>query len=254
MDLHDNKEVFSTLEFDAWAKREGLFPEERFIIQNYLSKENATLEAGCGGGRLLLQMHDWGYRNLTGYDIVPELVEHARQRDASKDIKYETQDASQLTYPDESFPQLMYLQQVLCFIESDEKRFQAMREAYRVLARGGTIVFSLLAFEVRNRGLSYSSLIRWIRLLRLLKRDPTPIQLLPWLRHSGSFHWGAFRDARPFVYWYRAQEVEDLLKQAGFEFIGIGSHIQIAQNRLARSAQELLQENVDGAYYVVCRK
>src|SRR5262249_458329 len=131
---------------------------------------------------------------------------------------------------------------------------EAMREAYRVLSKGGLALFSLLSFEVRKRGLFYGPLILWLRLLRSLKGGRVPIQLLPWLRHAGGVHWGAFRAAGPYVYWYRAQEAEDLLKQAGFEMVGIGSHVQIAQNRLARSATDLLQEKLDGAYYIVCRK
>ena len=57
--MKNNKAIYSTVEFDSWAFREGLIDTERFLIEQYLDKEGKTLEAGTGGGRILLEMKKW---------------------------------------------------------------------------------------------------------------------------------------------------------------------------------------------------
>lgn len=79
--MRDNRAVYSTVEFQRWAERFGLYPEERFVITNYLDRSGRTLEGGTGGGRILLAMKQMGFTCLCGYDFVPQFVELARQRD-----------------------------------------------------------------------------------------------------------------------------------------------------------------------------
>ena len=64
-------------EFSRWAQREGLEPGEQFILARYLDASKKTLEAGAAGGRLLLAMQASGFKDLAGYDILPEFIEAA---------------------------------------------------------------------------------------------------------------------------------------------------------------------------------
>ena len=130
----DNKAVYAKQEFNQWAYREELEPGETFLINKYLDPQRRTLEAGSGGGRLLLAMQEAGFTDLHGFDFLPEFVAVAKQRDERQTIDFRVQDATQLDYPDSSFDQLVYLQQVLCFIATDQARQQAIREAVRIFA------------------------------------------------------------------------------------------------------------------------
>ena len=77
----DNRQVYAGSEFDVWAHRSELEPGERFLIERYLEKDPRTIEAGCGGGRLLLDLQARGFTDLHGFDYLPEFIEVARDRD-----------------------------------------------------------------------------------------------------------------------------------------------------------------------------
>lgn len=133
----DNKQVYSTVEFDSWANRGGLIRSERYLIEKFLEPDHATLEAGTSGGRILLELQGLGFTKLTGYDYVPEFIERARARDSSGKIDYAVMDARRTQYPDNHFEQIIYLQQIISFIETSEGREQSIREAFRILKPGG---------------------------------------------------------------------------------------------------------------------
>jgi len=252
--LQDNREVYATAEYERTAARDDFLPEESYLVRTYLAKDQSTLEAGTGGGRILLRMQELGFTNLRGFDVVPEMIEAARRRDTGGNIQFEVQDAVQLPYPDASFDQLVYLQQVVGFIESTDGQSRAMREAWRILKPGGIALFSLLAFEVRHRSPIYGPWLLWLRLLRGWRGSARPIQWLPWLKLSNRFHWAGLVDGGPSVYWFLAGEGERMLREAGFRVEAVGSAKQILQGRMSRSASEVVAEGVAGCHYYVCRK
>jgi len=165
MSIINNKEVYRTVEFETWADKKGLNQDEKYLIVKYLNKNGKTVEAGTAGGRILREMKDLGFQYLYGYDYVPEFIEQAKQRDASQSISFEVQDATDLTYENSGFEQIIYLQQIVSFIEEEEKRLKAFREASRILKNGGTVLFSFLSFESRIKSLfvvylAYLSMLR----------------------------------------------------------------------------------------------
>lgn len=102
-----NKQTFSTVELNYYAELKNLNTDEEFIIKNYLDKKVKTLEAGTGGGRILLEMKNLDFASLHGFDYVPELIERAKQRDNSHSIYFEVQDATNLNYEDYCFEQII---------------------------------------------------------------------------------------------------------------------------------------------------
>jgi SAM-dependent methyltransferase len=253
-DAQDNQDVYLTAEYDKWAARDDFLPEESYLIRTYLAKDKLTLEAGTGGGRILLKMYELGYRNLRGYDVVPCLIEAARKRDRSGEIRFEVQDAVRLPYADAAFDQLVYLQQVTCVIESTEKQARALREAWRVLKPGGVALFSLLSFEVRRRSLVYGPWVLWLWLLRLLRGSSRSIQWLPRLKLGEKFHYPAFWDRGPYAYWYLPEEGERMLCEACFTVEAVGASKQIAEGRMCLTAHEVMAEGIANCHYYVCRK
>lgn len=140
--MANNKETYGGVDFDYWAYLENLSDGEKFIIETYLDKNAKTLEAGTGGGRITLSMQQMGFQSLFAFDYIPNFIEHARQRDKIGNVSFAVEDATALTYHDDSFEQLVYLQQVLCCIEDKYARLSAFKEAYRILKKGGTAIFS----------------------------------------------------------------------------------------------------------------
>jgi ubiquinone/menaquinone biosynthesis C-methylase UbiE len=252
--MHDHRTVFGTVERDYWAEAVGLKPDERALIERYLDREASTLEAGTGGGRILGEMRELGFTSLAGFDFVPELVAEARRGDASGEIRFDVQDATRLTYPDASFDQVIYLQQLLSSIEDAGDRGRVLGEAFRILRPGGMALFSVLPFEVRARSARHRPYLLYLRALRRLRGASRPEQLLPRLRMRGRPSAGALRDAGPHVYWYRAEEIERESTAAGFEMVAIGTTPQVVSGRMPSSAAALEAGALAGTLYVACRK
>lgn len=159
----DNKKLYQGAEFENWAYREKLIPEEEYLIKKYLQPHKKTVEAGTAGGKILFGMQKVGFTDLHGYDYVPEFIQTAIARDPSGSINFEVQDATSLQYETSSFEQIVYLQQIISSIDFDGDRLKALHESYRILNHGGTGLFSFLNFEVRSKARGYSAYVAYLK-------------------------------------------------------------------------------------------
>lgn len=212
----DNKIFFESSEFDTWAHREGLLPEESVLVARFLDPGVPTLEAGTGGGRILLELASRGFADLAGFDYVPGLIEAARRRDPTGAIDYRVMDATALDYPDATFAQALYLQQLLCVVGEADVRLRVVAEAFRVMRPGGVALFSFLLLPARRRDGAKRLFLPYWRLLRRLRGSDRSIQWHPWLRRGGRPNPGALLDRPPYVYWFEVEEAVALLEAAGF--------------------------------------
>ena len=220
----DNRQFYEREVFDTWAGRAGLTDVEERLVARFLARDRCTLEAGTGDERILLELQRRDFGDLHGFDYVPGFIEVARARDESDTIDFSVQDAVDLDYPDGRFEQVIYLQQVLCFIEDADARVRAMREAFRVLAPGGTALFSFLCFETRASHALYSTFTRYLRLHRRFRRRRVSLQYQPWLKTEARPNLGALADRGPYVYWYTLEEALDALDRVGFEIAWAAVH------------------------------
>lgn len=251
---NSNKELYSGVEFSTWLELEKLFAEEKYLIEKYFQPDLQTVEAGVNGGRILFEMQRMGFTALTGFDYVPELIERAIARDVSRRIDFQVGDAIDLAYADSSFDQIVYLQQIICLIEKESDRLQALRESYRILKSGGIGLFSFLSFEARSAHPIYSSYLAYLNILRKLRGNELSIQNLPWIKLGGKFNPNSLLDRSPYTYWYRCSEIYSLLKSVGYEIVGIGTDPQISADDLKANDRELLTEQISGMLYVVVKK
>jgi ubiquinone/menaquinone biosynthesis C-methylase UbiE len=256
--MSDNQSLFSTSEFEQWAKVEAdkavLAPEEQFLIERYFDKNARTIEAGTGGGRIMLALQKLGFSNLTGFDYIPESIELARKRDAGGSIQFDVQNAVHLTYAAGAFDQAIYAEQIISLIENEADRKRAVEEACRVLKSGSPALFSVLSLDSRQQSRFYRSYLTFLQVLRRLKRSNRPVQSQPWLRLGGKMNLRAALDSGPYVYWYRTQEFLDLLTAAGFEIIGFGTSRQLKAGQLCNSVFALQQEPLSGHLFVMARR
>jgi SAM-dependent methyltransferase len=250
----NNKELYSGVEFATWLNLEKLWPEEEYLIKKYLNPNLSIVEAGTNGARILLRMQEMGFTALAGFDYVPALIDKAIERDPGRTIDFQVQDAIDLAYPDCSFDQIIYLQQIICLIEQREDRLKALHESYRILKPGGIGLFSVLSFESRSSRAMYATYFKYLAILRKLRGDDLSIQYLPWLMLGGKFNFNAILDRPPCTYWYRITEIYDLLKSVGFEIVSMGTDTQIGAGSLKTTDRELLGEQLSGMLYIVVSK
>jgi SAM-dependent methyltransferase len=250
----DSREIYAGPEFKHWVEEEDLIAPERFLLEGFLHSGQSTLEAGTGGGRILRALAHRGFKELSGFDNVPELIDQARLKECSRPIAFSVQDARKLTYPDSAFDQLIYLQQVLCFITEAEGRRDAVAEAYRILKPDGFAVFSFLCYESRLESAFYRAVIGYLRVLRTASRQRRSAQYMPWLWIGNRLNASAILDRPPHVYWYRFQDAVNLLLHHRFKIVGIGTRTETDQRKLCELGEEFERTPKSGMLYIVCQK
>jgi SAM-dependent methyltransferase len=112
-----------------WARRVKM-------LSNHLGPGLSVLELGCGTGYFTRELARSG-ADIVAIDVSPELLEIARTNCSAPNVRYEIQNACELSYPDSVFDSVVG-SSVLHHLEIEG----ALREIYRVLKPGGTICFT----------------------------------------------------------------------------------------------------------------
>ena len=100
-----------------------------------------------------------------------------------------------------------------------------------MLRPGGLALFSFVCLESRLASPAQRAYVMLPARRAQVAAGPPPIQSMPRLRLSGRLDPGALRDAGPYNWWYRAEEAEAALGEAGFAVEAIGFGDQAARRR-----------------------
>ncbi len=255
MSISSTKKLYKGKEFSEWATRTDLVAYERFVFSRYLDPAAKTLEAGCAGGRILYSLKQLEFTSLHGFDFIPEFIDAAKAKDPSRSISFEVQDAAALSYPDNSFDQLIYLAQIISSMETHADHLKVMGEAYRIAKPGGILLISFLSMDSRLARPLHAAYTAYLKLLRSLKACNRPLQMQPWLKHNHKINYGALLDKPPYLYYFKLSEIGEIIKSCGFELIEIGSTYPISQKQeIWSDLTELPMHPINGAVFAACRK
>jgi len=104
------------------------------------------IDVGCGSGRTAIPLsktHQGGY---LGTDLVPDLVEFARESCNRPDWRFEVVDSVRIPAPDQSADMVCFFSVLTHLLH--EQSYLYLEEAKRVLKPDGRIVFSFLEFRM----------------------------------------------------------------------------------------------------------
>lgn len=239
-----NKELYSNELFKVWSEKQDLLPIEEYLIHKYLvNKDAKIIEAGTGGGRIIFEIEKLGFRKLEAFDYVDEMVEYCRikKNEINSKIEFSLADATNLSkYKTCDFDYLIYLQQILCFLNKDQLQL-ALKEAHRIGKNHSVYLFSFLNWESKI----YNPLLsRLVNLFRTLRNEKTSKYQLPWLVLNGKFNWKLLNSNQPKNLWFKKGYISNILIDNGFEIIELKTGGEILGNKNSNSGQ----------IYVVCKK
>jgi len=195
---------------------EGLTPFEAVLVRRFVPGQR-ILDVGCGGGREAVPMAQAGFR-LVAMDVSLAMVRaataYASERGASMPVIAASLAA--LPFRGGAFDGIALLGQVIAHVAGRDGRVGALREAWRALRPGGTLVMTT---HNRRCHWKFSLFFGWVNRWR---------RILRWLGHGSDLsdydRWSAriikARGSRPvFFHMYDLDEAVADLREAGFDVL-----------------------------------
>lgn len=140
------------------------------MLTNHLAPDMTVLELGCGTGYFTRELARSGGK-IVAIDVSPELLEIARTNCSPPNVRYELQNAYQLSYADAVFDSVVG-SSVLHHLEIEA----ALREIYRVLKPGGTMCFT--EPNMLNPQIAIQKNVAWVK--RKLGDSPDETAFFRW--------------------------------------------------------------------------
>jgi len=109
-------------------------------LSSLVYRDQLVVDYGCGYGRILNYLHSHGYRNLTGYDYAPSMIEKGRKTYPHLNL-HPIPSSTELPL-NERTADLLILSMVLYCNPYDEDQTNMFKEIQRVLKRGGYLYFT----------------------------------------------------------------------------------------------------------------
>lgn len=209
--LAEVQNVYEKIAADYSAKRWFIIQYLRKLAQKYVCDEMKVLDVGCGNARLFfLLLKDWQIE-YTGIDNCEEFLKKAKQKYQTEAEKIKIKppvfmraDILNLPISDEQFD-LVFCCGALHHVPSLELRLQAVKEIYRVLRKGGRVIFT--NWDIWNLGhIWHYGLWRLLFGLRYRNLD----------RGDTFAPWGA---ERRYFHAFTVPEMSNLLQMVGFKIL-----------------------------------
>jgi SAM-dependent methyltransferase len=216
-----NKQLYSFELFKIWTEKKGLLDAESYFLNKYLlKKEGNVIEAGTGGGRIIFEIEKLGFKRLSAFDYVESMIDtcNAKKLKISSNVDFKVEDAVNLcSYKTSNFDYIIYLQQVLCFIDKGLLD-KALKEALRIGNDSSIYIYSFLNWESKfyNTFLSFC-----VNSVRYLRNEEVAKYQLPWLKINGKFNWKFLNSNQPKNTWFKKNEISNILNLNGFEILEV---------------------------------
>jgi SAM-dependent methyltransferase len=146
-----------------WARRVKM-------LSSHLRPGMTVLELGCGTGYFTRELARSG-ADIVAIDVSPELLQIAKANYSAPNVRYEIQNAYELSYSDAVFDSVVG-SSVLHHLEIEE----ALREIYRVLKPSGTIYFT--EPNMLNPQIAIQKNVPWVK--RKLGDSPDETAFFRW--------------------------------------------------------------------------
>lgn len=115
----------------------------------HLPRQARILDYGCGYGRILSELDDHGFTDLTGVDYSPALIKRGREQSPGLSLSV-LENPPHMPYQDGGFDAVL-LMAVLACIPGDTEQAALIAELRRVLKPGGLLFLSDVTIQDDSR-------------------------------------------------------------------------------------------------------
>ncbi len=198
--LVKTREDYNLIADDFSTTRQNIWQETRFLFDNYLIPGDKVLDLGCGNARYYPLFKEKSVEYI-GVDSSKDLIEISKDMYPEADFRVE--DALNLSFSDNYFNDI-YSIAVLHHIPSKELRLKFLNESKRVLKSGGLLILTVWRFH---------QIKEWLLLLKYTLLKIIGKSKLDWKDFFEP--WG--KKSERYYHWFSKKELEELIKEAGFE-------------------------------------
>lgn len=146
-DLKETNSYSRAMELAVGGEFEAVGKMECEILQYFgLKNDGYLIDVGCGSGRLAKPLSQYLNGKYLGIDIVPELIEYARELVPKPNWKFEVAKGLSISESDNKADMVCFFSVFTHLLH--EQSYIYLQEAKRVLKPSGKIVFSFLDFTV----------------------------------------------------------------------------------------------------------
>jgi len=175
----------------AWQKYRNKPVQE--VVEFLKDKKGKVLDLGCGTGRNFVKTQglEW-----YGLDSSKKMLECAKKELEKRgiNVKLFRGYAEKIPFEDKFFDAVIFISTLHC-IQKEEKRREVLKEIYRVMKNGAEAIIS-----VWNK-----------KSIKKLQKIPAKEGFVSW-KKDGKIY-------QRYYYFYEEDELEKLLKEAGFKII-----------------------------------
>jgi 2-polyprenyl-3-methyl-5-hydroxy-6-metoxy-1,4-benzoquinol methylase len=135
------------IEYEDYPFTKDTEKEVEWMIKEYLTDpEMKILDVGCGTGRHAINLATRGYKNITGIDLSPSMIESAQKaaREKNVTVDFRVCDARQLPFEDEFDATLCLCEGAFGLLEDDYENYKVLRAIYRSLKNHGIFILTTL--------------------------------------------------------------------------------------------------------------
>lgn len=128
---------------ETYDKENKWAEDDDFYLALAKKSKGKVLDLACGTGRLTIEIHNQGI-DVTGLDIMPQMLERARTKSKGADIKWIEGDCRNFELED-TFDLMLMTSHGFQYLLTDHDQIDFLKSAYTHLNENGQ-----LAFETRN--------------------------------------------------------------------------------------------------------
>lgn len=134
---------------DVSETKQFTTPFQANAFEKLVSKNAKILDVGCGYGRTLNELHELGYRDLTGIDFSSGMIERGRKQFPWLNLQVKTSES--IDFPDNSIDAVILFAVLTC-IPKDSEQVNLISEIRRILKPDGLLYINdfLLNNDERN--------------------------------------------------------------------------------------------------------